>query len=88
MSTLLLAIQAVFLWCGMLAGFHLGGPIGVLVGSAATGWLMYPVTAVVFAREGLWHPRLDLPILAASIAVTALMVLTTDWSPAQAWHAK
>ena len=30
---------------------------------------MYPVTAVVFAREGLWHPRLDLPVLAASIAV-------------------
>lgn len=88
LSTLMLAIQATLLWCGMLLGFHVGGPIGVIVGASATGWLMYPITAIVYAREGLWHPRVDLPFLAASIAVTAVMVLTTDWSAAQAWHGK
>jgi len=87
-NTLLLGIQALLLWCGMLAGFHFGGPVGVLVGSAASAWLMYPVSAILFAREGLWHPRLDLPFLAASIAVTVLMALTTDWSPVHAWQAK
>jgi O-antigen/teichoic acid export membrane protein len=88
MNTLLLGIQALLLWCGMLAGFHIGGPVGVLVGSATAAWLMYPVSAIVFAREGLWHPRLDLPFIAASIAVTVLMALTTDWSPVHAWQPK
>ena len=88
LSTLTLAIQASFLWGGMLLGFHVGGPIGAIVGASLTGWLMYPITAIVYAREGLWHPRLDMPFLAASIAVTVLMALTTDWSAAQAWQAK
>lgn len=86
MSTLLLAFQASFLWVGMLLGFYLAGPVGAIVGSAATGWLMYPFTAIVFAREGLWHPRLDLPFLGASIAVVVVMVLNTDWSAAHAWQ--
>ena len=75
-----------FLWGGLLLGFHFGGPVGAIVGASSTGWLMYPFTAVVFAREGLWHPRLDLPFLGASIAVVVVMILTTDWSAAHAWQ--
>ena len=86
MSTLMLAFQACFLWGGLLLGFHLGGPLGAIVGASSTGWLMYPFTAIVFAREGLWHPRLDLPFLGASIAVVVVMILTTDWSAAHAWQ--
>lgn len=85
MNTLLLAAQAGLLWSGMLFGFQIGGPIGALVGASCTGWLLYPITAIVYAKEGLWQPKIDLPFIVASSIVVTIMALTTDWTPALKW---
>lgn len=85
LSTGLLAMQTAINWGGMLLGMYLLGPLGVIVGGAATGWLMYPVTARVFSRLGLWHPRIDLPVMLASLLVYAAMASTMDWSVGLAW---
>lgn len=85
LSTALLATQTVVNWGGMLLGMYLLGPLGVIVGGAATGWLMYPVTARVFSRLGLWHPRIDLPFMFASIVVYIGMASVIDWQVGLNW---
>lgn len=85
LSVKLLATQVAFQWVGMLVGAKLGGPLGVVVGGAAGNWLLYPVTALVYQRLGLFHWRVDLTVIAASVGAVTLMVWTTDWSRALAW---
>jgi O-antigen/teichoic acid export membrane protein len=70
--TLMTAIQIVCQISGMLIGYHYGGSIGVIAGVAAANWMMYPVSAFVMSRNGLWQPKLDLLFLTASILVVWL----------------
>lgn len=70
--TMLTAAQIAIQFGGMLLGYHFGGGMGLVAGVAAANWVMYPVQAIVMIRNGLWQPRLDLPLLVASILIVVL----------------
>lgn len=72
LSTGLLVAQVAIQILGMLLGNHFWGPAGVIVSAAAVGWLIYPLSAFVYFRLGLWEPRLDLPIVAVSLLIALL----------------
>lgn len=69
---------------GMLLGYWLHGKPGAIIGFAAAGWVLYPLHATVYARLGLWHPRIDIPVLLASTAAAIAVVYTSDWSALEA----
>lgn len=71
---LLTAMQIVCQITGILIGYHYWEGTGVIVGVAAANWMMYPVSAVILSRIGLWQPLLDLPFLGASV----LMVMFAE----------
>jgi O-antigen/teichoic acid export membrane protein len=61
---------------GMAVGHALWNKQGLIIGVAANGLLVYPAWAVALAREKLWQPRLDLPILFTSgLALAGLVFL-------------
>jgi hypothetical protein len=68
-------IRLVMLIGGMAVGHALWKKQGLIIGVAANGLLVYPAWAVALAREKLWHPRLDLPILLTSGVVLAGVLL-------------
>lgn len=70
--TLLTAIQIVCQIGGMFIGYYYGGGIGIVMGVAAANWAMYPVSAFVMSRNGLWQPKVDLVFLAASALIVWL----------------
>ncbi len=70
----LLAAQTVIQISAMILGNSWAGPHGVVIGIAATGWLMYPLIAVCHARQSVWQPELDLPFIAAAIGIAALVM--------------
>ena len=75
--TLLTAMQIACQLTGMLIGYHYGGGIGVIAGVAVANWMMYPVSAVVMSRNGLWQPWLDLTFFAASVLL--VMAAEPQW---------
>lgn len=71
-DTLMTAVQIVCQIFGMLIGFHYGGDMGIVAGVAAANWMMYPISAYLMFRNGLWHAKLELMILTASILTVLL----------------
>ena len=71
-QTLLTAIQIIFQFAGMFIGYYYGKNTGLVIGLAASYWIMYPVSAFAMYRNGLWQPLLDLAFLAASVLVVVL----------------
>lgn len=69
--TALLAIQIVLQFGAMVLGFQWGGQEGVIIGLAATRWILYPFRALFYARISLWQPEVDLPLLALGAAIVA-----------------
>lgn len=70
----LLATQTAIQLSAMMLGNYWGGPHGVVIGIAATGWLMYPFIAICHARQAVWQPELDLPFIAAAIGIAVLVM--------------
>jgi len=68
-NTFLTAILVALQISAIFVGFHLGGVTGIVMGVAAVNWIMYPVYAYVMSRFGLWHPKLDMILLVASVLV-------------------
>ncbi len=85
LSTILLGIQVGLQWGGMLIGFTLAGPLGMVIGSASGAVLNYPVTALVFGSLGLWHRRVDLPVLLLAASTAIVVATTANWSVANSW---
>ncbi len=73
---MLLAVQVALQWAGMLIGYRVAGQLGVVVGGTLGTVLNYPVTAVAYGRLGLWHRRVDIPVLVLT-ALTAMAVVAT-----------
>jgi O-antigen/teichoic acid export membrane protein len=74
-DTFITAIQVVLQISAIFIGYHFWGITGIVMGVAAVNWLMFPVNAYVMSRIGLWHPKLDLIMVAASVLIMVL-----------AWH--
>lgn len=85
LSTAILSLQMGLQIAGLLVGHHIHGQLGALVGLAASGWLLYPFHAALYARLGIWHPRTDLPVLALSALAVAVAYISTDWTRALTW---
>lgn len=85
LATALLSLQVAVYFAGMLAGHRLGGPLGTVLGGSLTGWIIYPLNAWAFSRLGLWQPKTDVPVLLATLPVTAAMVWSADWAVGRAW---
>ena len=75
MSTMLLVVQVVVLFGGMMLGYALAGSTGFIWGVAAVEPIMYPIQSLMFARHKLWQPEIDLPVLALSAAIIAVGAL-------------
>jgi hypothetical protein len=67
----LLAVQAFIMVICNLVGYRLGGVHGLVVGTACIGLLMYPVSATVYRRLGLFQPKVDAPIIALAFLLAA-----------------
>lgn len=70
--TALTAIQIVCQFTMMFIGYHYGQGAGLIMGVAAANWIVYPAYAYAMSRHGLWQPKLDLMLLAASALIVAL----------------
>jgi O-antigen/teichoic acid export membrane protein len=68
----LTAIQVLCQIGGIYVGYRYWGGGGVVMGTAAANWVMYPVNAFVMARNGLWQPKLDFVFMVASVVIVAL----------------
>jgi O-antigen/teichoic acid export membrane protein len=67
LQALRLALKGAAMWIG----FELLGMRGVILGLLAAECVHYPLVAVALHRHGLLHLRLDLPVLAGSLAVVS-----------------
>lgn len=84
-STAILAVQMGLQLGCIVLGHRLHGQAGAVVGLAASGWLLYPLHAALYARLGVWHPRTDLPVLAASTVAAGATFYIIHWSRVLAW---
>jgi O-antigen/teichoic acid export membrane protein len=75
LAALLLAVQTVFMVICILGGYWLGGVHGLVIGSAFTGVLLYPVSAYVYHHFGLFQPRVDMPIIAIGVCLALYLFL-------------
>ncbi len=66
LSLVLQIFQSVVLWLGIWLGYVFGGPVGLVIGSAASSWAAYPVTYVIFKRIGLANLLFDMAIIIPS----------------------
>jgi O-antigen/teichoic acid export membrane protein len=71
-DTLLTAILVVLQISAIFVGFHFWGGTGIVMGVAAVNWIMYPVYAYVMSNFGLWHFKLDMIFVAASVLIMVL----------------
>jgi len=79
LSTVLLAIQVVVVAVLTLVGHALGGTLGLVAGASCTGLVMYPVTAFVFRRFGLFQPRTDWAPILCGIACALYIAHFGAW---------
>lgn len=79
-SMILVGIETMVLLAAILTGHTLLGPVGVVIGIAVSSWITCVLQTLVFIRAGIWHPRTDMPVLAASALVVALVASSMDWA--------
>lgn len=83
---LYILIAKAFLNLGsMWVGYKIFGGIGILAMPVVGAFLLYPVTAVVFHKLGLWCARIDIPIFLISALVCLWQAPKIDWSAAASW---
>lgn len=67
--SVLLTAQISIQIVAMIVGYQLNGQVGVIWGLSYVTWFSYPIKAVIFSRLSLWQPEVDLPFIAAAIAI-------------------
>lgn len=65
----LTAVQIACQIGGMILGYHYWDGMGIVLGVAASNWLMYCLQAVVMDRIGLLQPKLDFIFILASVLI-------------------
>lgn len=78
----LIAIHAAINAAGIYLGAHYWGPWGMVVGSALSGLIYYPINAIVYGRHGLTNWRIDLPGFLIGSGLAYWMARYADWSQA------
>lgn len=64
LNTVLLSAQVIVVATLTFVGHAFGGTVGLVAGASCTGLVMYPISATLYHRLGLYQPRTDwLPIL-------------------------
>lgn len=71
-ETMLTAIQIAIQIGSIYIGYHFWQGTGIVMGVAASSWIMYPINAFIMHRHGLWNPKIDFVFLSASVFVLAL----------------
>ena len=70
-ATITQGVQIIVQVLSVIIGYHFYGVKGVIIGLAATPWLLYPVYAyLLHTRTGLWQAKIDLPFLIVSAVIT------------------
>lgn len=59
--------------CGLI-GHRLAGLEGFVFGASSVQWLLYPVTAALAIRGGVWQPKLDFLALGIGVAGAAALL--------------
>jgi O-antigen/teichoic acid export membrane protein len=77
----LLIFYTTFQFTAMVVGHHfgsthglIGGIHGLIIGIAATNWMAYCTDVIFYAREGLWQPEVDLPVIAVVLMMVGIVV--------------
>jgi len=79
LNTVILAAQA-FMLIGLLTlGNTLGGVLGLMTGTSFIGLAIYPVNAFIFARFGLFQPKVDLPVFLLGACAAGWVWLFGAW---------
>lgn len=71
-ETTLTAVQIALQLGSIYIGYHYLGGTGIVIGVAASNWVMYPASFIIMRRYGLWDPRVDIVFLLASGVILAL----------------
>lgn len=74
LATVLLAIQIAIQFSAMALGFSLSGQHGLIIGIAASRWILYPFKMMFFVRLSLWQPEIDLPFIGVASLIAALFL--------------
>ena len=80
LNTILLAVQAAIVAVLIVVGHALGGTIGLVALSSCTGFFLYPVTAAVYARFGLFQPRTDWLPIVLGLLMAAYVARYGSWT--------
>ncbi len=73
---MLFAVQFLLQSTGLILGAQLYGELGIVVGMATAGWLIYPFKAFWMFKQKLWQPEVDLPAIALAICVALFAAFT------------
>lgn len=68
LQLIIVGIHAAAIWPCIFIGHQLLGATGAVIGIAASNWLCYPFVVTLFSRLGLSYLKVDVPVLAASLA--------------------
>ena len=73
----LFALQFLIQSTALIIGANLAGGIGIVIGIAMAGWLIYPFKAFWMWKNQLWQPEVDLPagLLAISVALFTAFII-------------
>lgn len=79
LNTVILAAQALLQIGLLIIGYSLGGVLGLMTATSFIGLALYPINAIIFARLGLFQPRLDAPVFVLGTALAAWVWLFGAW---------
>jgi O-antigen/teichoic acid export membrane protein len=82
LSTILLAVQVAVVTALIFIGHSMGGTLGLVIGASFTGVIMYPITAAVYARFGLFQPRTDWAPILLGVVMAAFVYRYGSWAAA------
>ncbi|MCB2425874.1 oligosaccharide flippase family protein [Methylophaga pinxianii] len=68
--TLILVLQLILQTFVIIAGYYYFQLLGVIIGLAMIGWLIYPINAYLIHKLKLWQPGIDITVIMAAIIFT------------------
>jgi O-antigen/teichoic acid export membrane protein len=79
LNTVLLVIQTAVTAALILVGYHYGGALGLVVGSAFIGLAFYPFNSLLYGRFGMFQPRTDIGAFVLGTLLAAYVYKFGAW---------